>query len=649
MLPRTLTLSTRAPSLSAVGSLAMKGAPAALASGPRSAPAPNRTSALARATQSTHVPARFYATPATKKVVKSTIEKIESNPDMFCFQCEQTEDTTGCTKVGVCGKTPEVAAMQDYTVHMLKVLSSIAHENRVQFGIDDMATNTFTIRAMFATLTNVNFDASRFQEILTQCSRYIQRHMHIYEANCQENGVPVGLRHLLQPLWKPTLDRHDNLTIPELVARGNAVGIVKRMNSFAPDFRNQLALQELIVYGIKGSCAYAEHAEILSATDPKVFAFVHEALGYLTKEEANRDIDALFALAMRVGENNLLTMEVLDRGNTTRFGHPVPTKCLITPVKGKAILVSGHDFADLESILQQTQGTGINVYTHGEMLPAHGYPKLKSQYPHLVANFGGAWYEQRQEFAKFKGAIVMTTNCLSEPRASYINRLFTTGTVGWPNVRHIRNRDFSEVIDCALKTEGFAETVEPAKYVNVGYARNAVISNADKIVEAVKSGAISRFFVIGGCDGHERGRSYFTDLATNTPSDSVILTQGCGKFRFNRTEMAQQEVIPGLPRVLDMGQCNDSYSSIRVAQALAQHMTAGDIGKLPLSFAISWLEQKAVAVLLTLLYLGVRNIRLGPNLPAFLTPQVLQVLVDKFQIKPISSVETDLPNMLENQ
>lgn len=645
MLPRVLTSSTRISTFTSMAALARKSGPAR-----RAIATSNGKTAAPRISRSAAVQARNFAAPSSsKKVVKTTQEKIDSNPDMFCFQCEQTEDTTGCTKVGVCGKTPEVAALQDYTVHMLKVLSTIAHENRVRFGIDDMATNVYTIRAMFSTLTNVNFDSIRFQEILVQCSRYIQRHMHIYESNCKEKGMEVGLRHLMQPLWKPALDAHDGLSIPELVARGNAVGIVKRMNSFAPDFRNQLALQELIVYGIKGSCAYAEHAEILASTDPKVFAFVHEALGYLTLEESNRDIDALFNLAMRVGENNLLTMEVLDRGNTTKFGHPVPTKARITPVKGKSILVSGHDFADLESILQQTQGTGINVYTHGEMLPAHGYPKLKNQYPHLVANFGGAWYEQRQEFAKFKGAIVMTTNCLSEPRASYINRLFTTGTVGWPNVRHIRNRDFSEVIDCALKTEGFEETVEPAKFVNVGYARNTVISNADKIIEAVKSGAISRFFVIGGCDGHERGRSYFADLATNTPSNSVILTQGCGKYRFNRTEMAQQEVIPGLPRVLDMGQCNDSYSAIRVAQALAKHMTAGDISKLPLSFAISWLEQKAVAVLLTLLHLGVRNIRLGPNLPAFLTQQVLDVLVDKFQIKPISSVEGDLPNMLNNQ
>ena len=343
---------------------------------------------------------------------------------------------------------------------------------------------------------------------------------------------------------------------------------------------------------------------------------------------------------MKCGEMNLKVMELLDAANTSAYGHPVPTRVRVEPVKGKAILVSGHDLKDLEELLKQTEDKGINVYTHGEMLPAHGYPGLK-KYPHLVGNYGGAWQDQAKEFDEFPGAILMTTNCIQKPRKTYKERIFTSGLAGWPGVRHISDRNFSPVIDAALSAEGFPEDC-PEKYITVGFARNAVIGVADKVIDAVKSGAIRHFFLIGGCDGAKTGRSYYTDFARAVPENCVILTLACGKYRFNKLEFGD---IGGIPRLLDVGQCNDAYSAIKIALALAEAFGVG-VNDLPLSLILSWYEQKAVAILLTLLHLGIKNIRLGPSLPAFITPAVLSVLVDKFQIKPITTPKEDLDDIL---
>jgi len=397
-------------------------------------------------------------------------------------------------------------------------------------------------------------------------------------------------------------------------------------------------LQELLMYGLKGTAAYADHAQILGLEDEAVYAFFHRALDYLAQQPT--DIGELTAMCLACGEVNLRVMELLDSANTGAYGHPTPTPVRITPVKGKAILVSGHDLKDLEELLKQTEGREINVYTHGEMLPAHGYPGLK-KHQHLVGNYGGAWQDQRREFDEFPGAILMTTNCIQKPKESYRGRIFTSGLVAWPGVAHISDRDFGPVIEAALAAEGF-EKDETERTILVGFGHNAVLNVADRIIEAVKSGAVRHFFLIGGCDGAKPGRNYYTEFAQAVPEDCVILTLACGKYRFNKLEFGE---IGGIPRLLDVGQCNDAYSAIRIALALAEAFGT-DVNSLPLSLILSWYEQKAVCILLTLLHLGIRNIRLGPSLPAFVSPGVLEVLVKNFGLKPISSAEQDLKEIV---
>jgi hydroxylamine reductase len=430
--------------------------------------------------------------------------------------------------------------------------------------------------------------------------------------------------------WEPAPTRAG------LVAQGDLVSVLGRRDQFGPD---AAGLQELLVYGIKGAAAYADHAMILKHESEEVYSFFSEALCHLAEEIPT--VDALFALNMKCGEINLKVMEVLDAAHTGTFGHPVPTPVRIEPLKGKAILISGHDLHDLEELLIQTEGKAINIYTHGEMLPAHGYPRLK-KYAHLAGNYGGAWQDQKVEFAKFPGAILMTTNCIQEPQPAYKNRIFTSGHVGWPGVQHIADGDFSPVIQAALDAPGFSED-GPGKTILTGFGHNAVLGVADKVVDAVKSGAIRHFFLVGGCDGARSGRDYYTEFTESLPKDCVVMTLACGKYRFNKNEFGD---IGGIPRLLDIGQCNDAYSAIKIAVALSNAFGCG-VNDLPLSLVLSWYEQKAVAILLTLLYLGIKNIRLGPTLPAFVTPAVLDVLVEKFNLMPIKTAEEDLRAILD--
>jgi len=430
----------------------------------------------------------------------------------------------------------------------------------------------------------------------------------------------------------PTIFQPKN-SLDDLVKQGEQVGI----KSYPGDNPDILSLKHTVLYGIKGVSAYADHALILGQQDDAVFAFVHEGLAAI--QRADLSLDDWVGLTLKCGEAALKAMELLDAGNTGTYGHPVPTPVQLGTRAGKAILVSGHDLRFLEEILKQTEGTGINVYTHGEMLPAHGYPGLK-KYAHLAGNFGGAWQDQHKELAVFPGAIIFNTNCIQKPAESYKDRLFTWGLVRWPGVKHVDGWDFSAVIAKAKECEGFPEN--PGREILTGFGHNAVLGVADKVIAAVKSGAIRRFFLIGGCDGAKPGRNYYTELAEKAPKDTVILTLACGKYRFNKMEFGD---IGGIPRLLDVGQCNDAYSAIQIAVALSKAFNCG-VNDLPLSMILSWYEQKAVAILLTLLFLGIKNIRLGPSLPAFITPNVLNVLVEKFNIAPIKTPDEDLKAIL---
>lgn len=542
--------------------------------------------------------------------------------DMFCYQCEQTFRGTGCDKLGVCGKEPKTAALQDLLVYAAKGISQYANEAR-RMGARDPEVDIFVVEALFATVTNVSFDAARIEALLRRAAAVKQTARSLYENACRAAGqTPKTLEGPAQ--WTPAD------TLDGLLEQASHVGIRTAQAAFGNDLAG---LQELLTYGVKGLAAYMDHAHILGKDDEQAYAFVHEALAYLTGSSPT--VDELFALNMKCGEVNLAVMALLDAANTGAYGNPVPTKVRITPVKGKAILVSGHDLKDLEVLLEETKGLGINIYTHGEMLPAHGYPGLK-KYSHLVGNYGGAWQDQAKEFDAFPGAILMTTNCLQAPKPSYQNRIFTTGLVSWPGVQHVQ-APFKAVIDAALAAPGFAED-EPEKTILVGFGHNTILGVADKVIEAVNAGQLKRFFLIGGCDGAKAGRNYYTEFAESVPKDCVILTLACGKYRFNKLEFGD---IGGIPRLLDCGQCNDAYSAIKVAGALAEAFKCG-LNDLPLSLILSWYEQKACVILLTLLHLGIKNIRLGPSLPAFVTPNVLQVLVDKFNIKPITTVEEDL-------
>ncbi|MFO7936516.1 MAG: hydroxylamine reductase [Kiritimatiellia bacterium] len=551
---------------------------------------------------------------------------------MFCYQCEQTAGGTGCTAHGVCGKDPETAALQDLLIHMAEGVSQYAHRAR-QLGQDCRAADLFTVEALFTTVTNVDFDPQRLAEIIRNGAVVCSDVRNIYEEACRRNSTqPEALA--ADAAIEPAAE------LNEMIRQGESVTIEKRINSLGNDVAG---LQELITYGLKGMAAYVDHAQILNQEDDSVYAFIHEAMDFLAGNPS--DVDALVAMALKVGEVNLRAMELLDAANTGTYGHPEPTQVRVTPVAGKCILVSGHDLKDLKMLLDQTEGKGVNVYTHGEMLPCLAYPELK-KYRHLVGNYGGAWQDQRREFDEFPGAILMTTNCIQKPRDSYKARIFTTGLVAWPDVDHIGaasdgSKDFTPVIDAALAAPGFAEDAEE-KTITIGFARNAVLGVADKVVEAVKAGQIRHFFLIGGCDGAKSGRNYYTELAQQVPQDCVILTLACGKYRFNKLEFGD---IGGIPRLLDCGQCNDAYSAIQIAVALADAFDCG-VNDLPLSLVLSWYEQKAVCILLTLLHLGIKDMRLGPTLPAFVGPNVLNVLVENFNLMPISTPEEDLKVML---
>ncbi len=542
---------------------------------------------------------------------------------MFCFQCEQTAKGTGCTAFGVCGKDPETAALQDLLNYFSKGLAMYAHRAS-RLGVTDREIDHAMLEALFTTVTNVNFDPRRLQSVINRTVAMRDQARRLYEEACRKNNrTPDDLN------GPATLAPAADLEV--LIRQGESVTIQNRLESLGPDIAG---LQELLMYGLKGTAAYADHAQILGQEDDTVYAFFYEALDFLTRRDVT--VNELLPLVLRCGEVNLRVMELLDAANTGAYGHPVPTPVRIHPLRGKAILVSGHDLKDLEELLKQTEGKGINIYTHGEMLPAHGYPELK-KYGHLAGNYGGAWQDQRKEFDEFPGAILMTTNCIQKPKDSYKDRIFTSGLVAWPGVRHIADRDFSAVITAAEAAEGFAAD-GPADTILVGFGHNTVLGLADKVIGAVKSGAVRHFFLIGGCDGAKSGRNYYTEFAQAVPDDCVILTLACGKYRFNKLQFGD---IGGIPRLLDVGQCNDAYSAIKIAVALADAFET-DVNSLPLSLILSWYEQKAVCILLTLLHLGIRNIRIGPSLPAFVSPNVLNVLVDKFNIMPIKTAEEDL-------
>ncbi len=540
---------------------------------------------------------------------------------MFCYQCEQAAKGTGCTTIGVCGKQPNVSALQDLLIHALQGLALYAVEGR-KVGVTDNEVDLFTCEGVFSTLTNVNFDEERFVSLINRT---------------------VALR---EQLKEKVQAAGGNVNFDEAAANftpeGFMDGIVKQGEAveLQPGGENAdiTSLKHTLLFGLKGLAAYADHAKILGQEDDAVYTFIHEALAGLLRTDLTAD-DCV-ALALKCGEVNIRAMELLDAGNTGTYGHPVPTEVPLGAKAGKAILVSGHDLKDLADLLEQTKDKGINIYTHGEMLPCHGYPELK-KYDHFYGHYGTAWQNQAKEFAEFPGAILMTTNCIQKPKDSYFNDIFTTGLVGWPGVTHVQNGDFGPVIEKALAMDGFPADTDKGT-VLVGFGRNTVMSVADKVIDAVKSKAIRHFFLVGGCDGAKPGRNYYTELVEKIPEDCMVMTLACGKFRFFDKQLGD---IGGIPRLLDIGQCNDAYSAVKIALALADAFECG-VNDLPLSLVLSWYEQKAVVILLSLFSLGVKNIRLGPSLPAFITPGVLDVLVQNFEIKPISTADEDLQAIL---
>jgi hydroxylamine reductase len=541
---------------------------------------------------------------------------------MFCYQCEQTAKGTGCTVQGVCGKLPEIAALQDLLLYSLMGLSQVAVEGR-KVGVSNNDVNVFTVKAVFSTLTNVDFDPDRFVDLIQQSISLRDK----LKTQVESAGGNIG--------WSDGPAVFQAKTgLDALVKQGEQVGI----KSYPGDNPDILSLKHTVLYGIKGVSAYTDHALILGQEDESVYAYVHEGLAAIQGD--NLGVEDWVQMALRCGEAAYKAMELLDAGNTETFGHPVPTKVPLGYKKGKAILVSGHDMKDLEALLKQTAGKGINIYSHGEMLSTHGYPKLK-EYPHFYGQFGTAWQKQTKEFADFPGAILMTTNCIQRPKNDYKENLFTSGMVGWPGIPHIPDLNFQPVINRALELPGFEED-NITQEVTVGFARNAVLGVADKVIEAVKAGDIKHFFLVAGCDGAKPGRNYYTEFVEKVPKNCIVLTLACGKYRFFDKDLGD---IGGIPRLLDAGQCNDAYSAVQIALALSSAFEVG-VNELPLSMIISWYEQKAVCVLLALLHLGIKDIRLGPSLPAFITPNVLQTLVDNFDIKPISSADEDLKAIL---
>ena len=544
---------------------------------------------------------------------------------MYCVQCEQSNKGGCSVKVGSCGKTADVADMQDVLLRVMQGVSVYA-DRAAQKGARDAEVDAFTPHAWFTTLTNVNFDPDRFTALIARALEIRGR------AKACAEAAGADLSDLPEPAtWNP------GTTASELAAAAPFAAIQRFMDRDGPSVTG---LRNLVLYGLKGTAAYSEHARVLGNEEAAVSAEFHRIAAFLATDPT--DVDALVGESLAIGALNLKVMEMLDAANTGRFGHPEITMVRMTPVKGKCLLVSGHDMGDLEAILQQTEGKGVNVYTHGELLPANAYPGFK-QYPHLIGNYGGAWQDQQKDFDAFPGAIVMTSNCLINPEIKgYADRIFTAGPVGWKGLPHLENHDFSKAIECAIAQPGFAEDA-PEERIPAGFARNTVMSVAGPLLGMIKAGDVRNLFLLGGCDGARPGRNYFHDLAMATPKDSLILTLGCGKFRFNREDLGD---INGIPRVLDVGQCNDAYSAIQVAVAVAGALGCG-VNDLPLHYGISWFEQKATAVLLTMLHLGLKKIHLGPTLPQFLTPEVLGVLVEKFEIRPTGDAEEDLARMLQ--
>ena len=542
---------------------------------------------------------------------------------MFCYQCEQTAGGKGCTKMGVCGKTPEVAALQDLLIFQIKGISCYAKEIVEKGENVDKDIVSFVENCLFTTLTNVNFDADVHVELL-------KRSQEIKEQLRSKVGATEHATYNLSS------------TKAEMLQDAKKAGIMYDQD-LDPDIRS---LRQTIVYGLKGISAYGHQARALGYYDDQVDNFYIRALEATTDD--NLSVEELIRWTMRTGDMSVAVMKKLDEANTEVYSNPTPHKVNVKMKKGPFIIVSGHDLKDLEMLLQQTEGKGINIYTHGEMLPSHGYPGLK-KYKHLVGNFGGAWQDQQKEFDGIPGCILMTTNCLMRPRETYKDRIFTTNVVGWDGVKFVPKKedgtkDFSEIIEKALELGGYEEDQEPHEIL-VGFGHHATLSNAGAIVDAVKQGKIRHFFLIGGCDGARPGRNYYTEFAKKVPQDCVILTLACGKYRFNKLDFGE---VAGLPRLLDVGQCNDAYSAVRIATALADAFET-DVNGLPLSLIISWYEQKAVADLLALLSLGIKGIYLGPTLPAFLSPNVLQYLVDTFDLRPISTPDDDLKSCLQQE
>ncbi|NAZ30722.1 MAG: hydroxylamine reductase [Caldimicrobium sp.] len=539
---------------------------------------------------------------------------------MFCNQCEQTAKGFACTVRGVCGKTHETDVLQDlliYTCAGLAEVALLAEEK----GVKKPEVDFFLMEAMFSTLTNVDFDPERIRD-------YIEKAVELRESLKKEANIQTD---------SPISNFKPAKSMEELIKQGEEREIEPTV--FREEGEDVGSLKLTILYSLKGIAAYAYHAEKLGVRNEEVYKGFKELLVNIFKDKTS-DLKTWVDRALETGRLNLLTMEALDRANTSAFGHPQPTKVSLGAKKGKAILVSGHDLKDLYELLKQTEGKGIYVYTHGEMLPAHGYPELK-KFPHLAGHYGTAWQNQQKEFEAFPGPIVMTTNCLMPPKDSYKDRVFTLGPVGYPGVKHLLSEDFTPVIEMALAMEGFKEDI-PGKEIMTGFARNAVLSVADKIIDLVKAGKIRHFFLVGGCDGAKPVRNYYTEFVEKVPEDCLVLTLACGKFRFFDKDLG---AIEGIPRLLDIGQCNDAYSAIQVALALSQAFGVS-VNELPLSLILSWYEQKAVAILLTLLYLGLKNMRLGPSMPAFLSKNVANFIAQNYNLKPITTPDEDLRSIL---
>lgn len=548
---------------------------------------------------------------------------------MFCVQCEQTVRTpagNGCAYAqGMCGKTAETSDLQDLLVAVLEGLSAWALTAR-GYGIIDEEIDSFAPRAFFSTLTNVNFDSDRIVGYAREAILYRES----LAVRCRLMDPEITVSHPLAALELVS----DNLS--ELQQQAQQFALNGDKAQIGDDIHG---LRMLCLYGLKGAAAYMEHAHVLGESDTAIYAEYHRLMAWLGTQPA--DMGELLDNAMAIGKMNFGVMAILDKGETDAYGHPQPTAVNVRPLAGKAILISGHDLKDLQMLLEQTAGTGINVYTHGEMLPAHGYPELK-KFPHLAGNYGSGWQNQQVEFAKFPGPVVMTSNCIIDPNVgNYGDRIWTRSIVGWPGVQHLEGEDFAQVISQALQLPGFRYS-EIEQEITVGFGRQTLLSAADTVIDLVATKKLRHIFLIGGCDGSRGERSYFTDLAVSVPKDCLIMTLACGKYRFNKLDFG---TIEGLPRLLDVGQCNDAYSAIILAVNLAEKLGCG-VNELPLSLVLSWFEQKAIVILLTLLSLGVKNIATGPKAPAFLTDNLLAILNEKFGLRAITSVEQDLKTML---